>query len=273
MFIPFLPPSHESPCLDKMAFRPVIAICGSTGVGKSKLAVELALKMSNRFDHHGWKGGVVVNADPMQVYKGFDILTNKIPLADRAGVDHVLMDFKEPTEQYVVSQWIRDATRVVSSSLTIEPADDSRLTANQISDAHSSGKVPIVVGGTTYWIQQLLLPGRLPFESEQASFPGLSPPAGGEAYSDGISSALSRLKADLRELFDALPKVAPSVADDPSTTLALYNLLKALDPASAARSDWRDTKRVLRELTIMKEKGRRASEIHQERSAVTLGPR
>ncbi|KAH9988249.1 IPP transferase-domain-containing protein [Russula compacta] len=237
-----------------MALRPVIAICGSTGVGKSRLAVELALKMSNKFDYHGWKDGVVVNADPMQVFKGFDVLTNKIPLADRAGVDHVLMDFKEPTEQYVVSQWIHDATRVIS-------------------DAHSSGKVPIIVGGTTYWIQQLVLPGRLPFESEQAACPGLSPSAGRETYSDGLSSALSRVRADSRELFDALPQVPPSVADDPSTALALHNLLKALDPLSAARWDWRDAKKVLRELTIMKERGRKASEIQRERSTVSLRPR
>ena len=101
-----------------MAFRPVIAICGTTGVGKSKLAIELALKLSEKSDHHGWKGGVVVNADAMQTYKGFNTITNKIPLGERAGVDHVLMDFKEPTEQYVVGQWIHDATRAVSSSLS-----------------------------------------------------------------------------------------------------------------------------------------------------------
>jgi tRNA dimethylallyltransferase len=101
-----------------MALRPVIAICGTTGVGKSRLAVELALKLSERFDPHGWKGGVVVNADAMQAYKGFNTITNKIPPEERAGVDHVLMDFKEPTEQYVVGQWIHDATRAVSSSPT-----------------------------------------------------------------------------------------------------------------------------------------------------------
>jgi len=101
-----------------MALRPVIAICGTTGVGKSRLAVELALKLSERFDPHGWKGGVVVNADAMQAYKGFNTITNKIPPEERAGVEHVLMDIKEPTEQYVVGQWIHDATRVVSSSPT-----------------------------------------------------------------------------------------------------------------------------------------------------------
>lgn len=98
------------------ALRPIIAICGTTGVGKSRLAVELALNMAKRLDTHGWKGGVVVNADAMQAYKGFNTLTNKIPPGERAGVDHVLMDFKEPTEQYVVGQWVHDAIQAVSSS-------------------------------------------------------------------------------------------------------------------------------------------------------------
>jgi len=101
-----------------MAIRPVIAICGTTGVGKSKLAIELALKLSENSTRHGWKGGVVVNADAMQTYKGFNTTTNKTPFGERAGVDHVLMDFKEPTEQYVVGQWIHDAMRAVSSSLS-----------------------------------------------------------------------------------------------------------------------------------------------------------
>ena len=96
--------------------RPIIAICGTTGVGKSRLAVELALNLAKRLDNHGWQGGVVVNADAMQAYKGFNTLTNKMPLEERAGVDHVLMDFKEPTEQYVVGQWVHDATKAVSSS-------------------------------------------------------------------------------------------------------------------------------------------------------------
>ena len=100
----------------QMALRPVIAICGTTGVGKSKLAIELALKLSENSGCHGWKGGVVINADAMQAYKGFNTITNKVPFGERAGVDHVLMDFKEPTEQYVVGQWINDATRAVSSS-------------------------------------------------------------------------------------------------------------------------------------------------------------
>lgn len=237
-----------------MALRPVIAICGTTGVGKSKLAIELALKLSEKSDRHGWKGGVVVNADAMQTYKGFNTLTNKVPLGERAGVDHVLMDFKEPTEQYVVGQWIHDATRAIS-------------------DAHGSKKVPIVVGGTAYWIQHLIFPGRLAVEPEQVSHPSSSPSTDSKPPSDGLSSALSQVTPDLRELFDALPETPPSAVDDPGAALALYNLLQALDPLVTARWHWRDTRKVLRNLVIIKESGRKVSEILQEQSAVTPRPR
>lgn len=238
----------------QMTLRPVIAICGTTGVGKSKLAVELALRLSETSDQHGWNGGVVVNADAMQAYKGFNTITNKIPLGERSGVDHVLMDFKEPTEQYVVGQWIHDATRAIE-------------------EAHDSKKVPIVVGGTAYWIQHLIFPGRLAAEPAQASCQDSGSSAGAAPPSDGLSSVLSQITADLRQLYDALPETSPSAADDPAGALALFNLLQALDPVVAARWHWRDTRKVLRNLNIMKDSGRKVSEILQEQSAVALSPR
>ena len=88
------------------SLRPVIAICGTTGVGKSKLAVELALRIA--------EGAAVINADSMQVYDGLDILTNKIPREEMKGVPHLLMGFKEPGEQYVVGQWVEEAAKAVS---------------------------------------------------------------------------------------------------------------------------------------------------------------
>jgi hypothetical protein len=90
------------------SLRPVVAICGTTGVGKSKLAVELALRIA--------EGAVVINADSMQVYDGLDILTNKVPREEMKGVPHLLMGFKKPSEQYVVGQWVEDAAKAVSLS-------------------------------------------------------------------------------------------------------------------------------------------------------------
>jgi tRNA dimethylallyltransferase len=97
--------------------------------------------------------------------------------------------------------------------------------------------------------------------------------AGSKLPLDGLSSVLSRVTTDLRELFDALPEAPPSAVDNPGAALALYNLLRALDPPVAARWHWRDTRKVLRNLVIMKESGRKVSEILQEQSAVTLRPR
>lgn len=101
-------------------FRPLLAVCGTTGVGKSKLAVELALRLSSSPSHpqlpHGWNGARVINADSMQVYAGMDIITNKIPLHEQKGVEHALMGFKQPGEQYVVGEWVQDAMREVCRS-------------------------------------------------------------------------------------------------------------------------------------------------------------
>jgi tRNA dimethylallyltransferase len=74
-------------------------------------------------------------------------------------------------------------------------------------------------------------------------------------------------------LFYALPEAAPLAADDPDAALALYNLLQALDPSVAARWHWRDTRKVLRNLEIMKESGKKVSEMIQEQSAIPLKPR
>jgi len=98
-----------------MSFHPLIAVCGTTGVGKSKFAIELALCIFRTKSLHGWDGAKIINADAMQAYKGMDVLTNKMPVVERKGVEHLLMDFKDPGEQYVVGQWVRDAVRAVSA--------------------------------------------------------------------------------------------------------------------------------------------------------------
>jgi hypothetical protein len=95
---------------------PLISICGTTGVGKSKLAVELALSIGRAGKHpHSWRGARIINADSMQVYAGMDIMTNKMPSRERQGVEHLLMDFKSPGQQYMVGEWVRDAIHAVGA--------------------------------------------------------------------------------------------------------------------------------------------------------------
>jgi tRNA dimethylallyltransferase len=93
-----------------MSLRPVIAICGTTGVGKSKLAVQLALSLADAVQSIA---STVINADSMQIYAGLDIATNKIPMSQRCGVPHQLIGFKQPDEQYLVGQWVDDAMKAV----------------------------------------------------------------------------------------------------------------------------------------------------------------
>jgi tRNA dimethylallyltransferase len=61
-----------------------------------------------------WIRGRILNSDAMQVYRGLDIVTNKIPLDEQNGVEHCLMGFKEPGDQYVVGEFVQDASKIVS---------------------------------------------------------------------------------------------------------------------------------------------------------------
>ncbi|EJD02072.1 tRNA isopentenyltransferase [Fomitiporia mediterranea MF3/22] len=208
-----------------MSLKPLIAICGTTGVGKSRLAVELALQLR----------GKVVNADAMQVYQGLDILTNKLPPSEQHGIEHVLMNFKKPGEQYVVGEWVRDASK-------------------EIDKAHEGGKVPIVIGGTAYWIHHLLFSNGLPAQAGPSKLSAAQP-------TPALQNALKTLPEELASLYNALPPAAPLAKTEPDTAFALHNLLSHLDPTMASRWHWRDTRKVLRNLEIIKENGRAASEV------------
>jgi tRNA dimethylallyltransferase len=110
-----------------------LAVLGPTATGKSGLALALA----ERF------GGEIVNCDSTAVYRGFDIGTDKVPLAARRGVPHHLIDIVEPTAEYTAAQFARDA-------------------AAAIRDIDARGRLPIVAGGTGFYYRALtrgLFPG------------------------------------------------------------------------------------------------------------------
>lgn len=104
-----------------------LAIIGPTGTGKSALALAVAERL----------GGEIVNADAMQLYRGMDIGTAKLPAADRAGIPHHQLDVLEVTETATVARYQRDAA-----------ADVERIAA--------AGAVPVIVGGSMMYIQSLL---------------------------------------------------------------------------------------------------------------------
>ena len=113
----------------RMFSKPLIVICGTTGVGKSKLGIELALALQSSTAHHNhpYRGARIINADSMQVYVGMDVITNKVPAEERCGVEHLLMDYKKPGEQLTGPEWIRDAIQSVRfSSIYVVVTDGLR---------------------------------------------------------------------------------------------------------------------------------------------------
>jgi tRNA dimethylallyltransferase len=109
-----------------VAVRP-LAIIGPTGTGKSQLALEVAERL----------GGEVVNADAMQLYRGMDIGTAKLPVGARRGIPHHQLDVLDVTRTATVARYQRQAA-----------ADIEAIAAR--------GAVPVIVGGSMLYIQSLL---------------------------------------------------------------------------------------------------------------------
>ena len=104
----------------------LIAILGPTAVGKSALGIGLARRL----------GGEVVSCDSTAVYRGFDIGTDKVPVEERQGVPHHLIDVAAPTEEYSAARYAREAAEAVRG-----------ITAR--------GRTPILVGGTGLYYRAL----------------------------------------------------------------------------------------------------------------------
>ena len=105
----------------------IICIVGPTGVGKTKLSIELAKKLN----------GEIINADSTQVYRGMDIATAKITEEEKEGITHHLFDIKDIDENYTVYDYQKDC----------------RL---KIKEIEEKGKTPILVGGTGLYIKAAL---------------------------------------------------------------------------------------------------------------------
>jgi tRNA dimethylallyltransferase len=120
-----------------MSALPVVAVVGATATGKSALGVALAREL----------GGEVINADSMQLYRGMDIGTAKIPVAERQGVPHHLLDVLDVTEPAAVAEYQRDARARIQEIL-------------------ARGRVPILVGGSGLYIRAAL---------DDLQFPGTDP--------------------------------------------------------------------------------------------------
>lgn len=100
--------------------RPIVAVIGTTGVGKSNLAVSLAQSLSSRDSTSPPSNSVVLSADSMQLYKGLDVITNKITNEEKGGIEHWGIDVVRPGETWELGKWCTEADKKVRPMQTIK---------------------------------------------------------------------------------------------------------------------------------------------------------
>ena len=165
----------------------VIVIVGPTASGKTSLSIEIAKKFN----------GEIISADARQVYKGLDIGSGKVTKEEMDGVPHHLLDIADPKDVYTAADFKRDGTKAIE-------------------DIVSREKLPVIAGGTFFYIDTLL--GRV-------SLPDVPP------------------NPELREKLEAMP------------TEALYAALLQLDSRRAETIDQHNKVRLVRALEIVEALG------------------
>lgn len=174
--------------------KPLIILAGPTASGKTALSIELAKRLN----------GEIISADSMQVYRGMDIGTAKVTKDEMDGVVHHLVDIIEPDEEWNVMRFCE-------------------LARAAINDICARGKVPIVVGGTGFYIHALAYGAEFDEEPEDTS-----------------------LRASLEKLTEA----------------ELHEKLKTVDPESAEAIHPNNKKRVIRALEYFEHTGEKISALN-----------
>lgn len=174
---------------------PLVILTGPTAVGKTKLSVELAKLID----------GEIISADSMQVYRGMDIGSAKITAEEMRGIPHHLIDEFEPWEEFHVVKFQQYAEKYIR-------------------EIHSRGRIPILAGGTGFYIQAVLY---------------------------GIDFTESGSDSEYRQSLEALAKEQPQL---------LHDRLRAVDPESAQAIHSNNIKRVIRALEFYHMTGRKISE-------------
>jgi tRNA dimethylallyltransferase len=145
-----------------VADRPVIAVVGPTATGKSQLAVVLAQRLD----------GEIVNADSMQLYAGMDIGTAKLPIGERQGVPHHLLDVWPIGKSAAVAEY-------------------QALARATIAEIHERARLPILVGGSGLYLRGAL---------DHLEFPGESPEIRSRLYAELHTAGALALHARLATL-------------------------------------------------------------------------
>ncbi|KAG0300066.1 hypothetical protein BGZ97_003430 [Linnemannia gamsii] len=192
----------------------VIAVIGTTGVGKSNLSIQLSKELD----------GEVINGDALQVYKGLDIITNKMPMDEREGVVHHLMDFLPMDQEYSVLDFKADALGLIEK-------------------IHERKRMPVVVGGTHYYIQSLLWRDTLLDTKKNVGT---------------LSETQQQEESDANETF---------LRD--SDTATLYRKLQEVDPIMANKWHENDRRKITRSLQVFFETGECQSDLIKKQHALS----
>lgn len=181
---------YAAPKKQKIASRSkkkkIIIISGPTSIGKTQLSLVIAKAI----------GGQIISADSMQVYRGMDIGTAKVSMEDRIEVPHHLIDSRDLDESFNVVEFYREACQ-------------------SIKEIFDKGAVPIIVGGTGFYIHALIY----------------GPPSGPSP----VPKLRQQLEAEMQE----------------KGSQALYDRLKELDADYAATITQRDRHKIVRALEII----------------------
>ncbi|MHA7126454.1 tRNA (adenosine(37)-N6)-dimethylallyltransferase MiaA [Janibacter indicus] len=182
----------------------VVAVVGATATGKSDLALDLAEEL----------GGEVVNADAMQLYRGMDIGTNKLPVAQRRGVPHHLLDVLEVTDEATL-------------------ADFQARAETAIVDILGRGRVPVLAGGSGLYVRAALDHLDIP-----PTDPAVRARLEEQAQDEGGRAALRR----------RLREVDPAAADaiEPNNTRRIIRALEVVEITGRPFSATAPTKRYRR---------------------------
>lgn len=200
-------PSSNNLFADESHKPPLVILTGPTAVGKTALSVNLAKKI----------GGEIISADSMQVYRRMDIGSAKVTKEEMQGVPHYLIDEFEPDEEFHVVKFQEYAKRYIQ-------------------EIHSRGKIPILVGGTGFYIQAVLYD--IDFTEN----------GGDMTYRESLEELAHTQGAHV-----------------------LHEMLQEVDPASADAIHENNVKRVIRALEFYHETGQKISE-HNEAERQKTSP-
>ena len=185
--------------------KPLVILTGPTSVGKTSLSIRLAHEI----------GGEIISADSMQVYRGMDIGTAKITAEEMDGIPHYLVDILYPDQPFNVVEF-------------------QKMAKEAMTRIYSHGKIPVLVGGTGFYIQALLYDIDFSEHPEEENY-----------------------RRELTQLAEEKGKQY------------LHSMLEEVDPEYAASVHYHNVKKVIRALEYHKETGRKLSAHNREQQERT----